>query len=174
MVRVSVLMVVMISIVGMMSSIGDGGFGTNSSSHLNFGDDKTKVGCSDNTAGADGNSNYDGGPKKGSDVDANDNDFDGDDADSHGDNNNNNVPYGDKNYGDGNDADSGSNDEGGDNADGDTKDGGRDDGDDKDHIRFRRSWWCMKTYMIIFRKYVHVFQELFNVVWWINSRLKII
>ena len=43
-------------------SIGDGGLDTNGGINPDFRDDKTKVGCSDNTAGDDGNSNDDGGP----------------------------------------------------------------------------------------------------------------
>ena len=123
-------------------SIGDRGVDINGGSDPDFGDDKTKVSCSDDTAGDDGNSNDDGGPNDGGGVDTNDNDCDGDDTDTDGDNNDN-VADGDENNGDGNEADDGSNDEGGgsndeggDNADGDAKYGGRDDCDDRDDIDF--------------------------------------
>ena len=99
-------------------SIDDGGVDTNGGSDPDFGYGKTRVGCSDNAAGNDGNSNDDG-----SGIDTNDNDCDKDDSDIDGDNDD----------GDGNDADGGSNggggdgnDEGGDNVDSDAKDGCRD------------------------------------------------
>ena len=84
-------------------SIGDGVDDTNGGSGSDFGDDKTKVGCSDNKTGDDGISNNGGG------IDTNDNDWDRDNADTDRDNN---VANGDKNDGDGNDANVGSNDEG--------------------------------------------------------------
>ena len=107
-------------------SIGDGGVNTNGGSDPDFGDDKTKVGYSDDTADDDGNSNNDSGPNDGGGVDTNDNDYDGDDADTDSDNDDN-VADGDKNDSDGNEAGNGSFEErGGGNDEGDDKDGGRD------------------------------------------------
>ena len=111
-------------------SIGDCGVDINDGSDPDFGDDKTKVDCSGNTAGNNGNSKDDGGPNDGGGVDTNDNNCDGDDADTDGDNDNN-VADGDKNDGDGNETD-----KGGDNTEGEGKDGGRDDCDDKHDIDF--------------------------------------
>ena len=118
-------------------SIGDGGVDTNGGSNPDFGDDKTKVVCSGDTAGDDGNSNHDGGPNDDGGVDTNDNDCDGDDADTDGDNNDN-VADGEKNEPDGgsNDEGGGGDDEGSDNADGNAKDVSRDDCDNKDDIDF--------------------------------------
>ena len=119
------------------NSIGDGDVDTNGGSDLDFRDGKTKVDCSDNKAGDDGNSNDDGGPNDGGGVDTNDNNCVRDNADTDGDNKD--VADGDKNDDDGNDTDAGSNDEGGggndeggNSADGDATDGGIDDGDYKD------------------------------------------
>ena len=119
------------------NSIGVGDVDTNGGSDLDFGDGKTKVDCSDNKAGDDGNSNDDGGPNDSGGVDTNDNNCVRDNADTGGDNKD--VADGDKNDDDGNDTDAssndeggGGNDEGGNSADGDARDGGIDDGDDKD------------------------------------------
>ena len=49
-------------------SIGDGGVDTNDGSDPDFGDDKTKVGYSDDTADYDDNSDNDGGPNNGGGV----------------------------------------------------------------------------------------------------------
>ena len=123
-------------------SIGDSGLDTNGGINPDFRDDKTKVGCSDNTAGDDGNSNDDVGPNDVGVAGTNDNNCDANEADTDG-GNNGNVVGGDKNDGDGNEAAGGSNakggggnEEGGDNSHGDAKDSGRDDSDDKDNIDF--------------------------------------
>ena len=106
-------------------SIGDGGVDNNGGSDPDFGDDKTKVGYSDDTADYDDNSDNDGGPNDGGGVNTNDNDYDGDDADTDG-GNDDNVDDGDKNDTNGNEADRWSTEE---------RWGGNDEDDDKDSSR---------------------------------------
>ena len=65
------MIVVMIKMGGGGDSIGNGGIALIGERDPHFRDGKTKIGCSDDTAGDDGNSDNDGGPNDSGGVDTN-------------------------------------------------------------------------------------------------------